>query len=95
MLTDFGVTRILQEVPTGLTTGQMHQGTIAYLCPEAVLTENSGWVLSRDVWAWGCVCLFVCIGGFCEEGDETDEAESPVRSSPAKPRTRVYHLTYP
>lgn len=59
-LCDFGLSRIEEEEPSGLTTSTYHgKGTVAYLSPELVISNTPKRDAKSDIWAWGCVVLEV------------------------------------
>lgn len=58
MLCDFGLARILEDVPSGLTTTSARGCTFRYAAPELVLGDGLH-SLAGDVWAWGCLLLVV------------------------------------
>ncbi|KAG8985583.1 hypothetical protein FRB90_004615 [Tulasnella sp. 427] len=55
ILCDFGLSKALSDVPSGLTTTRTVKGTLRYLSPE-VLNDEKLSVLS-DMWAWGCLAF--------------------------------------
>ncbi|KAG8912352.1 hypothetical protein FRC00_004703, partial [Tulasnella sp. 408] len=59
ILADFGLSKALEEGPTGLTTSEGLKGTIQYFSPELVLDKNMGDSLPSDIWAWACLVLEV------------------------------------
>lgn len=59
MLCDFGVSRLEEEVPSGLTTKRGGEGTTRYMSPELVSTDGARHTLQSDVWAWGALFLVV------------------------------------
>lgn len=59
MLCDFGLARVLEEVPSGLTTSKVTLGTPRYASPELVMEDDPLRDLPSDVWAWGCLVLEV------------------------------------
>lgn len=58
MLCDFGLARMLEDAPSGLTTTGSPQFTLFYASPE-LLNEGTRHTLKSDVWAWGCLFLGV------------------------------------
>ncbi|KAG8926120.1 hypothetical protein FRC01_009320 [Tulasnella sp. 417] len=58
MLGDFGLSRVLEADPTGLTTSRTIKGSMRYMSPE-LLDENVIHTLQSDVWAFGCLALEV------------------------------------
>lgn len=57
---DFGLTRIEEEGPSGLTTSTFHgKGTTSYLSPELLDSGDPKRDLKSDIWAWACVVLEV------------------------------------
>lgn len=64
VLCEFGLARILAEVPSGLTTSTVHMGTTRYASPELVNSDNPCHTSQSDVWAWGCLLLVVRIPQF-------------------------------
>ncbi|KAG8986232.1 hypothetical protein FRB90_004146, partial [Tulasnella sp. 427] len=61
MLGDFGLSRVLEADPTGLTTSQTIKGSMRYMSPELV-NEGLGHTLQSDVWAFGCLALEILTG---------------------------------
>ncbi|KAG8934434.1 hypothetical protein FRC00_012135 [Tulasnella sp. 408] len=61
MLGDFGLSRVLEADPTGLTTSRTIKGSIRYMSPE-LLNENVIHPLQSDVWAFGCLALEMLTG---------------------------------
>ena len=59
MLCDFGLSKLIAEDPSGLTTTKSIKGSTRYLSPELVLEEDPQHTLESDVWAWGCLLLEV------------------------------------
>lgn len=58
MLCDFGLARLLEDEPSGLTTTSRSKYTLFYASPE-LLNEDARHTLKSDVWAWGCLFLGV------------------------------------
>lgn len=58
VLCDFGLSRLMQTDPSGLTTSVSVKGSTRYLSPE-LLEEGATHSRESDVWAWGCVLLEV------------------------------------
>lgn len=54
MWCDFGLARVMDNQPSGLTTTTTVKGTTRYLSPELLLDDNAEKTLQSDVWAWGC-----------------------------------------
>ncbi|KAG8913517.1 hypothetical protein FRC00_002235 [Tulasnella sp. 408] len=59
VLADFGLSTILEEEGTGLTTSTGLKGTVRYYSPELVLEPDVRHSLQSDIWAWGCLTLEV------------------------------------
>lgn len=59
LLCDFGLARVLEEIPSGLTTTETHTGTTRYASPELISEDVPCHTLKSDVWAWGCLFLVV------------------------------------
>lgn len=59
MLCDFGLARILEENPSGLTTRSAQIGTLRYVSPELMMSNNARHTRESDVWAWACLLLEV------------------------------------
>ncbi|KAG9017076.1 hypothetical protein FRB90_001855 [Tulasnella sp. 427] len=57
MLADFGLSKALEEGPTGLTTSEGLRGTLRYYSPELLDESNTGPELPSDIWAWACLTL--------------------------------------
>lgn len=58
MLCDFGLARVLEEIPSGLTTRSTRIGTLRYVSPELMMDARH--TRESDVWAWACLLLEVC-----------------------------------
>lgn len=56
MLCDFGLSKALDDTPSGLTTTKVNF-TIRYASPELLLHTTQS--ISNDTWAWGCFLLEV------------------------------------
>ena len=54
MITDFGISRLVGDYPSGLTTVRMLTGTIRYTSPE-IMNEGTSITLKGDIWSWACV----------------------------------------
>lgn len=61
MLCDFGLARILEDDPSGLTTTRSTKYTTRYACPELLMVERARHTLKSDIWAWGCLVLGVSL----------------------------------
>lgn len=59
VICDFGLAKIMDEVPSGLTTSKGNAGTPRYAGPEAFRGKQFARTLASDVWAWGCLFLEV------------------------------------
>lgn len=55
VLCDFGLAKVMQEEPSGLTTSTVSMGTLRYLSPELLNEEDAPRNLKSDIWAWACV----------------------------------------
>lgn len=62
VLSDFGVSRALDEIPSGLSTSNCLGGTLRYCCPELVNDSETKKSLPNDIWAWGCTVLEILTG---------------------------------
>lgn len=61
MLADFGISKSLEDGPTGLSSGG-RDATLRYCSPELADEKGSAWSeLASDMWAWGCLALEVCV----------------------------------
>lgn len=58
MLCDFGLARVVDDQPTGLTTSKILLGTCRYGSPEVVLFSQKR-TLEADIWSWGCLLFEV------------------------------------
>ncbi|KAG8905095.1 hypothetical protein FRB99_000696 [Tulasnella sp. 403] len=55
MLCDFGLAKVMEGRPSGMTTSTFNQcGTLAYESPELLLSKACR-SKESDVWAWGCL----------------------------------------
>ncbi|KIO24172.1 hypothetical protein M407DRAFT_53886, partial [Tulasnella calospora MUT 4182] len=61
VLCDFGLARLADGQPSGLTTTKTIKGSTRYMSPE-LLEENAVHTLSSDIWAYGCLVLKVMTG---------------------------------
>lgn len=59
MLCDFGLAKVINERPTGLTTTRSLKGSVRYLSPELLLADDPVHTLASDMWSWGCLLLEV------------------------------------
>lgn len=59
VLCDFGLAKILEDVPSGLTTTSTSACTLRYAAPELIQGDGSPRTLASDVWAWACLLLGV------------------------------------
>ncbi|KAG9040611.1 hypothetical protein FS837_000409 [Tulasnella sp. UAMH 9824] len=71
VLCDFGLARLADEQPSGLTTTQTIKGSIRYMSPE-LLKENGAHALHSDIWAYGCLVLKVMTGSLPYAEASTD-----------------------
>lgn len=59
MLADFGISKSLENGPTGLSSDG-RDATLRYCSPELANEKGSAWSeLASDIWAWGCLALEV------------------------------------
>ncbi|KAG8973945.1 hypothetical protein FRC05_008002 [Tulasnella sp. 425] len=61
MLGDFGLSRVLEADPTGLTTSRTIKGSMRYMSLE-LLNGDTVHTLQSDVWAFGCLALEILTG---------------------------------
>lgn len=60
MLADFGLSKSLEDGPSGLTTSKGLKGTLRYYSPELLKEqEDVSYDLPSDIWAWGCLAVEV------------------------------------
>lgn len=59
VICDFGISRVLEDVPTGLTTSGSYKGTSRYSSPELLVADEPKTTIQSDIWAWGCLFLRV------------------------------------
>lgn len=72
MICDFGLAKVMDDAPSGLTTsGSL--GTTRYVSPELFMDEGHSHSFSSDIWAWGCLSLQVSL-------IEADEPPPPPRA---------------
>ncbi|KAG8899005.1 hypothetical protein FRC01_010702, partial [Tulasnella sp. 417] len=64
MLADFGLSRVLEDAPTGLTTTESLKGTLRFYSPELIKGTDASHSLASDIWAWGCLVLEVRITSY-------------------------------
>ncbi|KAG8766213.1 hypothetical protein FRC16_007745 [Serendipita sp. 398] len=58
-LCDFGLVRLIQETPSGMTTTTAHTGTVRYLAQELVISDDPKPTTETDCHALGCIALEV------------------------------------
>lgn len=58
ILCDFGLSKALSDVPSGLTTTRALKGSLRYLSPELLTNEKRS--IRSDIWAWGCLAFEAC-----------------------------------
>ncbi|KAG8893202.1 hypothetical protein FRB99_002140, partial [Tulasnella sp. 403] len=58
MLCDFGLSKLLEDVPSGLTTTNGQKGTLRYMAPEQ-FGEKPLYTTETDVYAFGCLAIGV------------------------------------
>ncbi|KAG8925020.1 hypothetical protein FRC01_010779 [Tulasnella sp. 417] len=56
VLCDFGLARLADGQPSGLTTTKTIKGSTRYMSPE-LLDEGAVHTLHSDIWAYGCLVL--------------------------------------
>ncbi|KAG8763301.1 hypothetical protein FRC15_008054, partial [Serendipita sp. 397] len=56
-LCDFGLVRLIQETPSGMTTTTAHTGTVRYLAQELVISDDPKPTTETDCHALGCIAL--------------------------------------
>lgn len=59
ILADFGLSKALEEGPTGLTTSEGLKGTLRYYSPEIIKEADACHSLPSDIWAWACLVVEV------------------------------------
>ncbi|KAG8920606.1 hypothetical protein FRC01_000675 [Tulasnella sp. 417] len=72
VLCDFGLARLADGQPSGLTTSKTIKGSTRYMSPE-LLEEDAIHTLSSDVWAFGCLVLKVMTGSLPYARARTDQ----------------------
>lgn len=60
VLSDFGLSRVQEELALGATPSNRPNGTLRYLSPELAEGTTSR-SLGGDVWAWGCLFYYASI----------------------------------
>lgn len=55
LLCAFRLAKVLEAVPSGLTTSNSPCYTLRYAAPELFAGSGSLHTLATDVWAWGCL----------------------------------------
>lgn len=63
MLCDFGLAKVLDDCPSGLTTAADTKYTPRYAAPELFANEGALRTPASDVWAWGCLAFGVSADG--------------------------------
>lgn len=77
-LCDFGLSKIEDDMPSGLTTVSFYKkGTPLYLSPELLTSDMPKRDFRSDVWAWGCVVLEVR-GGSVAFPVERTQSDKPL-----------------
>ncbi|KAG8896506.1 hypothetical protein FRB99_008860 [Tulasnella sp. 403] len=62
LLCDFGLAKVVEDCPSGLTTSRFGQrGSLRYLSPELLIDPNPHRTLQSDVWAFGCLLLEILL----------------------------------
>lgn len=61
VLCDFGLAKVLEDVPSGLTTTSPDACTLRYAAPELIKEDGSPRTLTSDMWAWACLLLAASI----------------------------------
>ncbi|KIO31637.1 hypothetical protein M407DRAFT_67694, partial [Tulasnella calospora MUT 4182] len=75
MLADFGLSKSLEDGPTGLSTSDGLKGTLRYYSPELMDDqEGTGRYLTSDIWAWACLALEVLTDRIPYAGKNTEHA---------------------
>ncbi|KIO22557.1 hypothetical protein M407DRAFT_56376, partial [Tulasnella calospora MUT 4182] len=74
VLTDFGLSSIVQSDPPGLPGSDGVQGTLRYMSPELLLEEDPPLTLESDIWALGCLFLEIMTDQSPYEGVEHEAA---------------------
>ncbi|KAG8955131.1 general transcription repressor [Tulasnella sp. 424] len=88
VLCDFGLARLVDGLPSGLTTTKTTKGSIRYMSPE-LLDEDPRHTLYSDIWAYGCLVLKVMTGSLPYSSRRSDQQvllalalKQPPASSP-------------
>ena len=55
VLCDFGLAKIVQSIPPGLTTMGAPKGSMRWMAPELVDAPALKHTFATDIWAWGCL----------------------------------------
>lgn len=88
-LCDFGLARMLEDEPSGLTTTGLPRLTLYYASPE-LLNNVAGHTLKSDVWAWGCLFLSVSSGYlYVRYSNVPDSAQIMAGSRPYPSHTEI------
>ena len=70
MVSDFGLARILESEPSGLTAPSAFMGTAGYLAPELAFGSNTAPTVQADIYSLGAI-LYELIAGQLPFGAET------------------------
>lgn len=70
MVSDFGLARILEAEPSGLTAPSAFLGTAGYLAPELAFGDSSAPTVQADIYSLGAI-LYELVGGQLPFGAET------------------------
>jgi len=61
MLIDFGLAKVIEDGPSGLTTSTGFRGSTRWMAPE-LIEESSQTTPATDIWALGCLLLEIFLG---------------------------------
>jgi eukaryotic-like serine/threonine-protein kinase len=70
MVSDFGLARILESEPSGLTAPSAFMGTAGYLAPELAFGSNTAPTVQADIYSLGAI-LYELLAGQLPFGEET------------------------
>ncbi|KAG8977696.1 Platinum sensitivity protein [Tulasnella sp. 425] len=76
MLADFGLSKALEDGPTGLTTSGGLKGTLRYYSPELIRDEDSKHSLPSDIWATTALHVAVTAKSGRSDADESGRSDA-------------------
>ncbi|KAG8907351.1 hypothetical protein FRB99_004598 [Tulasnella sp. 403] len=86
MLSDFGLSKIIDDVPSGLTSSNMAGGTLRWMAPEVLLNGKKPDVLA-DIYSFGLLALEIMTGRipFHKYGSDVTVTQAKIRKEKILP----------